>query len=91
MADGEGARTGAGLDPERVLGLVALVGHDVEEEDGVALAEEVVDGPPQRRLATLREVERQPDLPPTTPCHLRDLSSTPRPTMAMESKQGRDE
>lgn len=53
MADGEGARTGAGLDPERVLGLVALVGHDVEEEDGVALAEEVVDGPPQRRLATL--------------------------------------
>lgn len=65
---GAGAPTGPGLGPEQVFGLVARGGYDVEEDEGVALAEEVAEGPTQRCLAALGEVQRHPDLP-IAPCH----------------------
>lgn len=57
--------------PEDVLGLVAAVVPDVEEDEGVALAEEVVGRPLQRLLAARREVHGHAD--PALAARLRHL------------------
>lgn len=54
--------TGSGVRPEDVLGLVAAAVLDVEEDERVALEEEVVGRPLQRLLAARREVHRHADL-----------------------------
>jgi hypothetical protein len=56
------ALTGSGLGPERVLGLLGAVVQDVDDDEGVPMAEQVGDGPVQRLLAARRVVHRHPDL-----------------------------
>lgn len=53
--------TGSGLGPERVLGLLPAVVQDVEDDEGVPVVEQVVDGPVQRLLGALRVVHGHPD------------------------------
>lgn len=61
---GEEERTGAGGLPEEGLALLVVgVLEDVEEDEVVAGAEQVVRRPPQRRAAPLREVHRRPHPP----------------------------
>lgn len=55
--------TGTGFGPEAVLGLVFLGVQDMEDDEHVALVEQVVDGPFQGPLAARGEVQRHPDLP----------------------------
>jgi hypothetical protein len=56
-----GVLTGSRLGPERVLGLLPAVVQDVDDDEGVPVAEQVVDGPLQRLLGAVRVVHRHPD------------------------------
>lgn len=63
-----GELTGSGLGPERVLGLLRAVVQDVDDDEGVPVVEQVVDGPVQRLLGALRVVDGHPD-PALPVCH----------------------